>query len=274
MTSTYSDTKTDTDNSYCLTLTKSSEISNYFNYIPNKIEYAQVTIDCSSYDTNEGNNVLYYDTIISTDTVLVIKENSKFVIKRSLKNYGTIINNGRIIVDIQDSINSYFANDGDIINNGSFEIYGSFQNLDRGSIISSKMIKNYGIFSNDGIIENNKLFINEGIFNNNNKLIINGEMTNSYIFHNKKNIKKIIPNIYINDNVPEINSIVTNNGKITNTHIIHNETLIINTNYNAFSNFNIIINTGIIEKTGNFYSCLVAKKKHWFNFYGFNNLFR
>jgi hypothetical protein len=223
-----------------VTFNKINEINNYFIYEPKKIDYLLVKINNSSCHTININNVIYYDTIISNNTVLCINKDATFVVKRSLKNYGTIINNGRLIIDSKHNLNSYFANYGKIINNGSLEIYGVFDNMDKGSIISN-MIKNYGIFNNDGSIENNKLIINDGVFNNNNLLVINGELSNSYIFHNRKQ-KKISDNML--NNITK--SYLFNHGKITNTHIIHNETLIYNTYHNAFTNFNIIINTGSI----------------------------
>jgi hypothetical protein len=215
-------------------LNSQKDIQNYLNNSKEDEKiYLVVTIDCSIYNTNEINNILNYDTIISENTNFIIKENTKFIIKRSLKNYGTIINNGLLIIYSENNIGGCFENYGNIISNGFIEVNGVLNNLDKGSIISKDIINN-GIINNCGLIENNKLLLNECMFNNSYKLIINGELINSYFFHNKK---------VINSN--ETSEIV-NNGIITNSHIIHNETLILNLNQNSFINSNILINTGTI----------------------------
>lgn len=214
-------------------LISQKDIQNYLNDNTDDKNYLVVTIDCSIYDTNEKNNILMYDTIISENTNFIIKENTEFVIKRSLKNYGTIINNGKLIIYSEHHIGGCFENYGNIISNGFIEVNGVLNNLDKGSIISKDIINN-GIINNDGLIENNKLLLNECMFNNSYKLIINGELINSYFFHNKK---------VINSN--ETSEII-NNGIITNSHIIHNETLILNLNQDSFINSNILINQGTI----------------------------
>ena len=248
-------TSTDPDDNHdnIITYSNSDEIRKYFSSKPNRMNYLLITIQNESYHTSDGNNELYYDTIIDSKTSLIINENSTFVINRSLKNYGSIINNGHLILDSIHYLSSYFENNGQIINNGTFEVYGCFSNKDEGTLINTNIIRNYGIFNNDGIIDSKNTFNNEGIFNNNRELFINGDFTNEYIVHNR--MLNTETNSSVDDKINYQTNDQTNNkfqpqitniGKIINRHILHNESLITNINSELFINSNILINTGTI----------------------------
>jgi hypothetical protein len=162
-----------------------NELNEFFNLEPDNNCYTNITIDVSSYTIRDMEAILYYNTIISKKTVLVIPEKSTLVIKRVLTNYGTIINNGRLIVDTEHMIGGCLSNYGEIISRNSLENYSLLENHDEGKITSINII-NTRIMNNDGIISCEKIFTNEGILNNCYKLTICGELLNNYILHNKK----------------------------------------------------------------------------------------
>ena len=197
------------------------------------IDNQLILMDEPTYQITKADTAINLDMIISPNTVLNIDTKSVFVINRRLINYGKINNDGRIIINCKNGINSFFENYGSIINNNKIENYGGFDNY--GTIYSNKIVNN-GIIKNYGITESEYLK-NMGLFNNFSQLIIQIELKNDYIIHNQKT------NPITNS---ETNPIIINHGKIINNHIIHNESIIKNTLYNTLLNQNILINTGKI----------------------------
>ncbi len=210
------------------------DITNYLNSEPDCKLYMNTTIDVDSYTIKNNDTTLYYSTTISKNTVFTIPEDTTFIIKQKLINYGTIINNGRLIIDNKYIIGGCLSNYGEIISHGSLENYSVLENNDEGKILSIDIINN-SILNNEGVLRCEKMFTNKGILNNSNQITIHGKLFNAYIVHNKKSDK---PDAFIKSY-----------GKIVNNHIIHNEGLINNIYFNAFYNTSIIINTGTIINT-------------------------